>query len=187
MARTGLGFFECWTLRLMGVLAIVLAMNGWVLSGIPTEREQAAQLLLINHQAVLAYQFESRSHLDRVPGSDKWIRRGSPHELWLDYSYRIGTTPYSRHLLLRDSEWEQIKAQGVLELWYAAGEPGKAKPRYVLERLAHLTPLERIHNYLRWMVPLGLLMVGIALLIWGRWYFGVTPWPWGWGRYTGWP
>ena len=187
MARTSLGFLERWILRLMALLAIVLALNGWVLSGIPTAREQAAQSLLIEHQVVQAYKFESRSNFDGIPVSNRWSRAMAPDELWLDYSYRIGNTPYSRHVLLRDSEWEQIKAQGAVELWYAAGEPGKAKPRYVLERLAHLTPLERIHNYLRWMVPLGLLMVGITLLILGRWYFGATPWPWGWGSYTKWP
>lgn len=183
MTDTGLGFVQKWTLWLMGLLALVLALNGWLLSGLPTERERAAQSLLLEHQVVLAYKFESRSEIGSMPGSHWWIRESAPRELWLDYSYRIGNTPYSRHVLLRDAEWEQIKAQGVLELWYPAGEPGKAKPRYVLERLAHLSPFERIHNYLRWMVLVGLVMLGIVLLILGRRYFGYTPWPWGWGDY----
>lgn len=183
MAGASLGFFERWTLRLMGLLALMLALNGWVLSGIPTAREQVARSLLFEHQVVMAYKFASRSHLEEMPSSDWWIHESAPRELWLDYSYRIGTTPYSRHVLLRDAEWEQIKAQGELELWYAAGEPGKAKPRYVLERLANMTPLERIHNYLRWMVLLGLVMVLMALLMLGGRPLGRIPWPWGWGDY----
>lgn len=84
MARTSLGFLERWILRLMALLAIVLALNGWVLSGIPTAREQAAQSLLIEHQVVQAYKFESRSNFDGIPVSNRWSRAMAPDELWLD-------------------------------------------------------------------------------------------------------
>lgn len=187
MTGSGLGFMEKRALWLMGLLLLVLALNGWRLSSIPTERELAAQSLLFEHQVVQAYKFESRSEIGRMPGSKAWVRQSAPRKLRLDYSYRIGNTPYSRHVNLIDAEWEQIKAQGTLELWYAADEPGKAKPRYVLERLANMTPLERIHNYLRWMVLVGLVLLSIMLLILGRRFLGQIPWPRGWGRSSEWP